>query len=536
MKTKKIVLLLIIMNLFVLSTWAVPQAHANVATKPLAITAKKVAKELAEESAVAMANEIVSQFLVRELVEDANVDDGYAAVCMDGAKDNLNDCPTDKRAQVKQSLTSGDRSTLANTVEQVLEQKTNTSSKWQKFLDFFIPIFLVSGLVATFDSMLDGDSESLIDEIAQESLISSGLLKPLSLAIEEKQIYDFTPYISSVDVSRGYSDWAYETTVINAVLKPNTTLKYSFIDRTATMRSFSATESLNLGLRFNKSAGHAGSGKYFPILKTALISVGTNNYGLSPKEVYRGSDFVSTSGAAEGQAGNYWAANIHSPVANGGSINGIMNAFLSRVSLGTTMNFEVSTIIETPPEIETDYGTQTGLDKTKNPDGTKTLPGVDSFTYTYNNTNVYPATDSTTGWKDKTTGEDITVIEDDVIVDGGPSTNPDTPPKEDEKDDELEFACKEKMELPDFKPVSNAFTHAFPFSIPWDIKRAIDAAFGGVGDSKPSFPLPMFGDGVVLTVPDMIDNWMPFLRGFLVLMFDVSILFLFYRFMKGGGD
>lgn len=199
---------------------------------------------------------------------------------------------------------------------------------------------------------------------------------------------------------------------------------------------------------------------------------------------------------------------------------------------GAGLNFTLPTVIEKPPEVETDFGTQKGLDKTKNPDGTKTLPGIDSFTYTYNNTNVYPATDSTTGWKDKTTGEDITVVEDDVVVDGGTTPiDPDKPPEE-----ENEFYCEEKLKLPDFKPVGNAFTSAFPFSIPWDIKRAIDAAFGGVGDSKPSFPLPMFGDGVVLTVPDMIDGWMPFLRGFLVLMFDVSILFLFYRFMKGGGD
>lgn len=531
MKTKKIVLLLIIMNLFVLSTWAVPQAHANVATKPLAITAKKVAKDLAEDSAVAMANEIVSQFLVRELLDDVKVDEGFAAVCMDGSKDKMEDCPVDKRAQVKKDLTSSDRSKLASTVETVLEQKTNTSSKWQKFLDFFIPIFLISGLVATFDAMLDDDSESFIDEVAQQALIDAGLMKGL-LVTRKTPLYDFSSVIqgSSVKVERSGS--IFTVKVQNAV-KTNQSISMDVTDSNGKSYTRTFPSNYYIGLLFAATQNPV-SGTYYPYTVVASVYPNTSNPSFTLGNAKLDESAVGYPNMNDAvEAAKVMMENNHISrfTALNGDINGLNNLVSEYITKGGAISYNLETLA--PPEVETNFGNQRGFEKTKNPDGTKTLPGVDSFTYTYNNTNVYPATDSTTGWKDKTTGEDITVVEDDIVVDEGTTPiDPDKPPEEEEN----EFYCTQKMKFPDFKPVGNAFTNAFPFSIPWDIKRAIDAAFDGVGDSKPSFPLPMFGDGVVLTVPDMIDNWMPFLRGFLVLMFDVSILFLFYRFMKGGGD
>lgn len=114
---------------------------------------------------------------------------------------------------------------------------------------------------------------------------------------------------------------------------------------------------------------------------------------------------------------------------------------------------------------------------------------------------------------------------------GGPPevTDPETKPEDGPK-------CDKKLDKIEFAKVGKAMTEAFPFSIPWDIERFINSMFGGVGDKKPVFKLTFFGDGVVMTIPDFFDKWMPFLRNLLIIVFDFGLIFLFYRFTKGGGD
>lgn len=145
--------------------------------------------------------------------------------------------------------------------------------------------------------------------------------------------------------------------------------------------------------------------------------------------------------------------------------------------------------------------------------------------------------------------EDLLTVKDPIVTPDGDFEIPGTPdilkkpeatggdedpPKKDITEGFDEASCEQPVKL-DLVPLTNTFTNTFPFSLPFDLKRIIDNTFGGIGDEKPSYKLTFLGDDVVLTIPEMIDEWMPFLRSILVVLFDISILFMFYRFMRGGG-
>lgn len=508
------------------------QVNANIASKPLTITAKKVAKDLAKDSAVAMANEIVSNYLVRELIEGATTDDGYAAVCMDGAKDNIKDCPADKRAQVKKQLTSSDRSKLASTVENVLEKKTNTSHKWQKFLDFFIPIFLISGLVATFDAMMDGDSESLIDEIAQESLISTGLLK--SLAVTENKSWtpkDFTPYVKSVSVKNIQSTMYDVHSVITISVIPGKSFIVKHGDDTTTISGAKV-------LTMTSMSGYvyvSGTNKkmMYATGNTSTFHNGSGHYSTRTAYEYKSDTFESDTAKAYALGNAALMTYFNRWIAGTQDINDILNTWFGNLNTLVPVTIEVSDL--TMPEVETNYGTQTGLNKTKNPDGTKTLPGVDSFTYTYNNNYIYPASDSTTGWKDKTTGTDVTVVEDDVIVeDGTAPVDPDTPPDDQEQGEDDPNTDKDKDKVKDkSRKWSALLTDKFPFSLPWDFLHLMGFLYAD--PMTPKYEIKGTEKIPLNFTIDLkfFDPYAPWFRSFIFISFVVSVIFMHGRFMGG---
>lgn len=109
-------------------------------------------------------------------------------------------------------------------------------------------------------------------------------------------------------------------------------------------------------------------------------------------------------------------------------------------------------------------------------------------------------------------------------------------PFEEPKEIKEENLSCERVQRPDFKPLGNAFTTSFPFSLPWDLKRYLDASFSGIGSEKPKFALPFFGDGVEITIPDELDKYVSFLKSFILIVFDLSIIYLFVRVMRGGSD
>lgn len=77
------------------------------------------------------------------------------------------------------------------------------------------------------------------------------------------------------------------------------------------------------------------------------------------------------------------------------------------------------------------------------------------------------------------------------------------------------------------------FTTKFPFSIPWDVFRALEAAFGKMGAEEPKFVLSFISDNTVLELPDFIKEWVPLVRTIILFLFDVSIIYALYRWLGG---
>lgn len=96
------------------------------------------------------------------------------------------------------------------------------------------------------------------------------------------------------------------------------------------------------------------------------------------------------------------------------------------------------------------------------------------------------------------------------------------------------FACFNWTKL---KMSGAFFTNKFPFSIPWDIGRALSATFGGLTptDEIPSYQLKIFDWEHELTIPDYFAKWFKMIRVMLLVMFDIGLVWS-VRKMLGGAS
>lgn len=545
---------LIFMSMLVALNLIMPPevAHANLITKPIAVAAKKAAKDLAKDTAVEMANQIVADFLVRELIEGIQTDDGYSAVCMDGKKNNISDCAPEKQAQIKTNLSSADKANLESKIEAVLESKTGTSSKWAKFLDFFVPIFLVGGAVTFISAAIDGDVLSFFDDIAQQALIDAGYLKPLSYVSPPAGDYEKNDFRDIVQSASVVHDGYYINLQMNFFENKKFYIKYTDYAGQNKSKVYNA-ENDRFVFYFNPTFSY--SEKFIiPKLNVNSSSLGPLRAGGTATQydlnLWLGAPLPDTTAnrASAKESAVMEIQNIKNRYFNiaGTDVNSVINQYFASFSIFTNMTDKVKFKIDLPefntnpkPPSHTDYGQQTATEKLKDPDGNVQIKGPGAFTFTHGDKEVYPSPKSETGWRDMTTGKDIVVIEDNIVVEErDPSLPPPKPPEgteEEEEETEVPPSCP-KLKKPNFKAFTKSFTTAFPFSIPWDIGRAIDAAFGGIGSKKPEFDLnPLIP--AKLTIPDYFDSWMPFVRTIILLAFDAGLIYLFARFMgRGGGD
>lgn len=435
---KTLICLMVVLLIFTSSIdiFGSSKAHANFVTKPIEITAKKTLKDLAEHVAIGMAEQIVQNYLIDEIIDSAvtKVDAGFAPVCLDKKVKELKDCPPEKLAQAKRDFTADDKNQLRGALEDVIEQKTYTSYKWQKFLDFFIPVFLANGLVAFFDSLLDPESEGLINEVAQEALINAGLLRPVFVPPAEGSLeqLDFSKHVESVDVNVFFDEpyiysMHFEFVIL---LKPNVTLGFSIVDSNGALIESSSSTSLTVSPYFRSwVVTISGDKPYFlPEAHGVNMLVHGNVIGLkNPPVLWRSAnryyvienDYQTPQYPATSEAKrylmDYWGAMLKDT-----SVNARMNTLLAMMATNPSANFKFDDSVNVklpPPRVETDYGTQTATDKIKDTDGKVKIRGIDSYKFTYQDKDVYPSDQSSTGWKVRKTGEDITVGEDVSVKD-----------------------------------------------------------------------------------------------------------------------
>lgn len=82
----------------------------------------------------------------------------------------------------------------------------------------------------------------------------------------------------------------------------------------------------------------------------------------------------------------------------------------------------------------------------------------------------------------------------------------------------------------------DAFTTSFPFSLPWDVGRALNAVFGDMGTEKPEWDIKSIfnsDESITVGIPDYFDDWMPFVRNFILISFDIGLVYAIYRLFGG---
>ncbi|AVK84465.1 hypothetical protein C3943_13235 [Lysinibacillus sp. B2A1] len=173
-------ILIVILSILITLNLVIPAqtAEAIAISKVASATAKKVAKEAVVDIAVSVAEDIIFQYQMEQwLLGKYDVDEGYTPVCLDKKKGSQKSV-CNKPAQMKEIKTTADKKVLSDKVEEVLDRKIGMNG-FKKFLDWFVPIFLVSGAVKWIDAKLDSETDDLFDDVAKTSLEEVGYLKLL---------------------------------------------------------------------------------------------------------------------------------------------------------------------------------------------------------------------------------------------------------------------------------------------------------------------------------------------------------------------
>lgn len=112
---------------------------------------------------------------------------------------------------------------------------------------------------------------------------------------------------------------------------------------------------------------------------------------------------------------------------------------------------------------------------------------------------------------------------------GDPGTE--TPPTDPDDEDPTKVKWDKLKTIPTF------MTTRFPFSLPWDIGRFLDAVFPDVtAISELSYEFPDIGGydtSFEIKIPEYFDPWMDFARAAFIYGFDISLVYAIYRLFGG---
>lgn len=629
MRFKKSLIVLLVLNLFFVTTIVKPiSASAEamqeraVASKVASKAAKKVAKEFIKDAAVNTAVNMTINFTIpKDKIDKYKaLESGYDAVFLPDEKGKPDES---KPAQVKVPKTTAEKKALADKAEEILEKKIGMNG-WLKFLDWFVPIFLVGGVFTWISTKLDPDSKDLFNQVAEESLEDLGYIKPLGLKnpinitdpegnpvqtpestpvengtkptiSSEPKIFEYKfselaagtksmEFTGALPISGSVVVVDIATSTMGSINLLNSisingeglgNVYYGFNNATFTNRQYGANSGTSLtyfdssyialnGTRYTTTAQSTGS-YYVPLTAMGITKSTIQDVRrfILQFPTPGGNGYMMNSYLIDGKGNIYHTYNTTQELYK--YVSTSSRSLTVSMDLASTYGREVAVRVGIYPSsaninvapFNPSLKVPNALDNSifNNVDGTvNLLPPTSIPITTPNGKPVKPNPDSSTGWTDTETGEDIEVNEDDLIVgdpkptpeedgyelpngDKLPNPNPDKTEDEEgtEEKPEGDNSC-EKPQKPDLKPISDSFTHAFPFSIPWDIKRFIDNIFGSVGSERPSFNLSFLGDNVTLEIPSYFDKWVSFAKTITLVFFDIGVMYLFYRWMKGGND
>lgn len=206
-----------------------------------------------------------------------------------------------------------------------------------------------------------------------------------------------------------------------------------------------------------------------------------------------------------------------------------------------TMAVPVTAIVQDPVQTPVKPDPQGGITITK-PDGT---PVTDP------ETELEPVTNDPVVKPNPTTGEPEIIVKPNTPPEPAIPPKTDTPTTEDpdtgdpdtgDPDTETPGTDPEdddpaKVKWDKLKTIPNFMTTRFPFSLPWDIGRFLDAVFPDVTPiSELKFEFPDIGEfdtDFEITIPDYFEPWMEFARSAFIYGFDIALVYTIYRLFGG---
>lgn len=606
-------------------------ADAVVASKLATLSAKKVAKEVVED----IVQEQMFSYALMEAMEIANkyeAKDGYKVVCPSGA------ATCDKPVQVKETFTEADKQAVktqsAIEIDKMVSVDGKGFSKWQKFMDWFAPVWMVSLAFTAITYALDNDVRDLFNEIGYNTLVSLGLIQPVVSLTEFTPLTEVEKQLSSVQssdkVTADYTQTGYPTVGVNitGINIPFQNLVFEYKNMPQTVNAPKYLLSINDTAFFRTDGIYIYfNDAYFgntvsPDLATLTVSRNGTVYPTftNPSSVYGEKRFdISANGVnidtqkaksiltrTPYKIGNYYYTDI---LFN--SVEGDVTQMQVRSSLAPNLgNVSKIQTYRTYTYNLTGVSASATIYKNQQPNKKILAPfeefqqqGFDpvaasSYINEKNEIALIPPVALT--YQEETTGETVyrmpnttghgyvfqkqdgTIVPEENVIPGEtpaitknpegvpqitptptptnptpepipltPATPvqpepeippPTTPPGEEPPLSEYPEGekCDAKLQFPIFSPLKEQFSTSFPFSIPWDIGRAIEAGFGDIGQTKPefSYDFELLGEvyPITITTPKLFDDWKPFTDSLLIFIFDVSIMFGIYRFVKGGGS
>ena len=548
MKKPLIILLAIIVFLLPLMQIQQQTAQAAVTGKVISLAAKKIAKEVATDAAIEVVGNLALNYALPDPDSKYKVDTGKQLICLPGGKKN-GVCETPAQLDVTRS-----KVTIGNAVESELDKAINNGkhfTKWQKFLDWFAPLWAISFGVTFLTYVFDSDVRTMFNEIAMNALYSIGAIEPVALTssteVIRPNIFDVNEdYLSSPDenifavqVTDSSYSVAVELTGLN--ISPsdyyNTLLQYRY-DSNGSRSSISINGNLlfshsNSTITFDSSLtnsdirtnvildGEVINTVYTTNPKTqAFINDGTTyptlNKGYNMYLPYiQNGDMI-----LEIQPLNSPAifqvivpnANIQLPTIQ--TIRIVRNDV--NTSNSRSARLKIQTAVDRPvevplPSIEHISPMVNPLEMTPYVDGSiMTTPSPSTIPFRHSETGepLHRDEQDPNIWRDpvgEPVPEELIEVGDPGIIkqpDGShiavpqptpsnpnPLPEPITQPKPEAPltPDKFEDNSCDIIRKPKLDPLATAVTTSFPFSIPWDVKRIYDALFANVGSERPEF-------------------------------------------------
>jgi hypothetical protein len=203
-------------------------------------------------------------------------------------------------------------------------------------------------------------------------------------------------------------------------------------------------------------------------------------------------------------------------------------------STGTITAPSFPTTDTTPAIVQDDTGTKQWEIPNNYPDG---QPNIDYVPVT--NPSADPVKDTVViddqGYqRDPTTDAQIGT---DPITEPVPTTDPDPDPTEPTTDPDV--GEPDTIQWAKLKAIPDAFTTKFPFSLPWDISKALTAVFGDFEETDTApvwkFKLHVLGEEYSwdVTFPQMVQDWAPFIRWTFIIFFDVGLIYAVRKLLGG---